>query len=100
MPHRELYDRVHKALFALPWEFETDINIVGIAVTDLYTFNSALGAAIEQSVVENLNKLRPVWDPDGKYKLYRFVRRLKFFLMYVCRVLKLTEAQMLLWELN
>ena len=52
-PHRALYDRVVKALYALPWEFETDINIVGIRVTDLYTFNSALGAAIEQSVVEN-----------------------------------------------
>lgn len=77
--HRELYDRVVKALYALPWEFETDINIVGIRVTDLYTFNSALGAAIEQSVVENLNKLRPVWDPDDEYRLYRFVRQAQVF---------------------
>lgn len=73
--HRPLYDRVIKALYALPWEFETDINIVGIRVTDLYTFNSALGAAIESSVVENLNKLRTIWDPDDEYRLYRFVRQ-------------------------
>lgn len=78
-PHRELYDRVVKALYALPWEFETDINIVGIRVTDLYTFNSALGTAIEHSVVENLNKLRPVWDPDDQYRLYRFVRQGQVF---------------------
>ena len=77
--HRDLYDRVVKALYALPWEFDTDINIVGIRVTDLYTFNSALGAAIEQSVVENLNKLRPVWDPDDEYRLYRFVRQAQVF---------------------
>lgn len=77
--HRELYNRVVKALYALPWEFDTDINIVGIRVTDLYTFNSALGAAIEQSVVENLNKLRPVWDPDDEYRLYRFVRQAQVF---------------------
>lgn len=77
--HRELYDRVVKALYVLPSEFETDINIVGISVTDLYTFNSALGAAIEQSVVANLNKLRPIWDPDNKYRLYRFVRQAQVF---------------------
>lgn len=77
--HRALYDRVIRALYALPWEFETDINIVGIRLTDLYTFNSALGAAIEQSVVANLNKLRPVWDPDDEYRLYRFVRQAQVF---------------------
>lgn len=78
-PHRDLYDRVIKALHALPWDFDTNINISGIRVTDLHTFNSALGAAIEQSVVENLNKLRSVWDPDETYRLYRFHRQSQVF---------------------
>lgn len=72
--HRKLYDRVLQALEILPTEFETDINIVGIHATDLHSFNTAIGAAIEQSVVENLNKLRSVWDPEGDYRLYRFIR--------------------------
>lgn len=77
--HRELYDRVLKALYALPGDFDTDISITGVRVTDLHTFNTALGAAIEQSVVENLNKVRSIWDPDERYKLYRFVRQPQVF---------------------
>jgi hypothetical protein len=45
----------------------------------LYTLSSALGAAIEQSVVDNLNALRPMWDPDKEYGLYSFVRQNQVF---------------------
>jgi hypothetical protein len=41
--------------------------------------NSALGAAIEQSVVESLNDLRPLWDPDKAYAEYSFVRQTQQF---------------------
>jgi hypothetical protein len=70
---------VLKALYALPGDFDTDISITGVRVGDLHTFNTALGAAIEQSVVENLNKIRSIWDPDERYKLYRFVRQPQVF---------------------
>lgn len=77
--HRQLYDRVLDALYALPDFFKTSLNISGARVTDLYTLNSALGALLEQAVVDGLNSLRPVWDPGGAYKLYSFVRQNQVF---------------------
>jgi hypothetical protein len=78
-PHRRFYDRVIDALYALPDSFRTSLNIAGVRVTDLYTLNSALGASIEQSVVDNLNALRPIWDPDNQYQLYGFIRQNQVF---------------------
>lgn len=77
--HRVLYDRVIDALYALPGLFENSLNISGIRVTDLHTLNNALGASIEQSVVDNLNELRKIWDPDNDYQLYSFVRQPQTF---------------------
>src|SRR5271166_4097559 len=70
-----LYQRVVNALYALPGLFKTALNISGVRATDLYTLNSALGASIEESVVDNLNALRAIWDPDGAFQLYAFVRQ-------------------------
>lgn len=47
--------------------------------TDLHTMNTALGAAIEQSVVDSLNELRSLWDPDNQYAKYSFVRQSQTF---------------------
>ncbi|MCJ8510611.1 hypothetical protein MUU53_22395 [Rhizobium lemnae] len=77
--HRELYDRVLDTLHALPARFRTALRIAGISATDLFTLNTPLGAAIESSVVENLNDLRELWDPDGKYEIYSFVRQAQVF---------------------
>lgn len=77
--HRALYDRVLNALHALPSRFRTSLRIAGISATDLFTLNTPLGAAIEQSVVESLNDVREVWDPDGTYELYSFVRQAQVF---------------------
>lgn len=77
--HRELYDRVLDALHALPARFRTSLRIAGISATDLFTLNTPLGAAIEASVVENLNDLRELWDPDRKYEIYSFVRQAQVF---------------------
>jgi hypothetical protein len=41
--------------------------------------NTPLGAAIEASVVENLNQLRELWDPQGNYEVYSFVRQAQVF---------------------
>lgn len=77
--HRALYDRVIDALHALPSRFRTSLRIAGISATDLFTLNTPLGAAIESSVVENLNDLRELWDPDGQYEVYSFVRQAQVF---------------------
>ena len=77
--HRPLYDRVVDALHALPSRFQTSLKIAGISATDLFSLNTPLGAAIEASVVDNLNVLRDLWDPDGKYEVYSFVRQSQVF---------------------
>lgn len=78
-PYRALYDRVIEALHALPERFETSLRIEGVPATDLFTMNSALGAAIEKGVVDSLNGLRDFWDPHGAYADYRFVRQTQVF---------------------
>jgi hypothetical protein len=55
------------------------LHIAGISATDLFTLNTPLGAAIEASVVDNLNSLRELWDPEGKYEIYSFVRQAQVF---------------------
>lgn len=78
-PHRELYLRVRNALHALPARFRTSLRVAGISAVDLFTLNTPLGAAIEQSVVDSLNDVREIWDPDGNYKLYSFIRQAQVF---------------------
>lgn len=77
--HRPLYDNVIAALYALPDRFTTPLHIEGVPANDLFTMNSALGAAIEKSVVESLNELRGLWDPDDRYADYSFVRQTQRF---------------------
>lgn len=77
--HADLYARVKVALFALPDRFETPLQVEGVPVTDLFTMNAALGAAIEKSVVDSLNELRALWDPEEQYASYRFIRQAQCF---------------------
>ena len=77
--HHALHKRVREALFSLPLHFRTQTNIEGISATDIFTLNSALGATIENQVVNTLNLMRPVWDSDGTYRQYAFVRQAQTF---------------------
>lgn len=77
--HLDLYRAVYETLFALPAYFKSSLHIKGVLATDLYTFNSALGATIENQIVEALNELRETWDPGNEYRLYRFVRQAQRF---------------------
>lgn len=77
--HYQLYKRIVDSLYALPDNFATSLFIEGIPATDLFTLNTALGAAIEQSVVDSLNNLRDFWDPDKRYADYYFVRQSQRF---------------------
>lgn len=78
-PHRKLYENVIKTLYALPEEFRTSLHISDFRATDVFTLNTALGASIEDAVVNGLNSLREVWDPTGRYALYRFERQAQAF---------------------
>lgn len=75
----QLYRDVREAIYSLPAYFRTETNIEGISATDIFTLNTALGATIENQVVETLNQMRTVWDPDGEYALYHFVRQSQTF---------------------
>lgn len=77
--HKRLHERVIEALEALPAHWRPTNSFSGIPVTDLHTLAANLGATIEDQVVETLNSMRPVWDPDRKYGLYRFVRQPQSF---------------------
>jgi len=78
-PHKKLWRGVVDALKALPAHFHSDTFIEGVNATDVFTLNSALGATIENQVVETLNTIRSVWDPDNKYGTYLFVRQPQSF---------------------
>lgn len=77
--HKELWRGVRDALMALPAHFHSDTFIEGISAIDIFTLNSALGATIENQVVETLNSIRNVWDPFGKYGTCVFVRQPQSF---------------------
>lgn len=77
--HIELWRAVRKAVYTLPSRFESDLVISGVLATDLFAFNSSLGATIEEQVVVSLNKLRSIWDPEQKYALYIFERQPQTF---------------------
>jgi hypothetical protein len=70
---------VREALVSLPLHFRTQTNIEGISAIDIFTLNSALGATIENQVVNTLNLMRPLWDCDGSYRQFVFVRQAQTF---------------------
>jgi len=78
-PHKKLWLGVRDALKALPAHFHSDTFIEGVNATDVFTLNSALGATIENQVVETLNTIRSVWDPENRYGTYLFVRQPQSF---------------------
>lgn len=77
--HFHLWANVKTAIFALPSRFESELVISGVLATDLFAFNSSLGATIEEQVTVSLNELRSVWDPNNQYALYRFERQPQTF---------------------
>jgi hypothetical protein len=74
-----MWREVREALMALPTSFRSDTFISGIRATDIFTLNSVLAATIEDQVVASLNDMRNLWDPEGRYKAYRFVRQSQTF---------------------
>jgi len=77
--HITVWQGVRAALYALPSHFESDLVISGVLAPDLFSFNSSLGATIEEQVVASLNRLTTVWDPSNRYALYQFERQAQVF---------------------
>lgn len=77
--HYELWKAVQKALYTLPSRFASELVISGVLATDLFAFNSSLGATIEEQVIASLNRLRSVWDAEQRYALYSFERQPQTF---------------------
>ena len=69
-----LAHNVSEALRALPIYFRTATRIEGLDVGDLFSLSGVLGSSIESQVVETLNGIREVWDPDDRWPRHRFVR--------------------------
>ena len=74
-----LLDNVKDAIRALPVYYSSQTFIEGLESTDLFSLNSVLGGSIEIQVVETLNKVREVWDPEDEWPEYRFERQSQTF---------------------
>lgn len=94
--HKALYDNLLKTLYALPSFFKTDLLISGVLATDLFTFNTSLGATIEAQVVEALNAVRGSWDPSQRYAAYSFARQSQRFPDVILRTAADIEPKILL----
>lgn len=78
-PERELVSHVRDALSALPAYFQTATRIEGLEGGEMFNLSAVLGSAIEVQVVETLNRIREVWDPDNRWPRHRFVRSAQTF---------------------
>lgn len=77
--HFDLWKRVREALYALPSHFDSSTSIDGMLAPDIFTLHGALGATIEDQVVQTLNLIRVVWDPEKQYETYGFIRQPQTF---------------------
>lgn len=77
--HRELWDRVKDALSILPEHFDFPTLIEGIPAPDIPSANTLLGSGIEAHIPRALNRIRHIWDPDGKYEEFSFTRQPQVF---------------------
>lgn len=78
-PLGRLLHNLRNALRALPVYFSSGTHIEGLEAGDLFSLNSVLGGTIEIQVVETLNRIRQVWDPDGEWDGYHFARMAQSF---------------------
>ena len=74
-----LVRQVMDAITALPVYFRTTTRIEGLEAADLFSLNAVLGSTIEVQVVQTLNRIRAVWDPENMLPRHRFVRSSQTF---------------------
>ncbi len=78
-PHLQMWKRVNSLFFSLPNYFKTDLSISGINVTETFSVGGALTSIVDSQVVDILNRLRNVWDPENEYSDYAFIRQSQTF---------------------
>ena len=78
-PHKALWERVKDALSVLPEHFDFPTIIEGVPAPDIPSANTFLGSGIEAHIPKALNRMREMWDPEGKYEDYAFVRQPQVF---------------------
>lgn len=69
-----LVGTVKEAIRSLPAHFRSATVLEGMDAGDLFSLNTALGGTIEVQLVESLNRMRDVWDPEGRWSTFRFER--------------------------
>ena len=63
--HYSLWDKVNDLIYSLPNYFKTDLIVKGINVTEIFSIGSAFTTVVDTQVVEILNRLRGIWDPEN-----------------------------------
>ncbi len=77
--HFVLWRRVKDALNALRFISGVIPSLKGSTRQHLYAQLNALGATIENQVVETLNQMRSVWDSENRYQTFAFIRQPQSF---------------------
>lgn len=75
----KLLENVKDSLRAVPAYFDSGTHIEGLEAGDLFNLNAVLGSSIEVQVVDTLNRIRKVWDPDDEWPEHRFERSSQTF---------------------
>jgi hypothetical protein len=75
----KLLTNVKDALRSISAYFDSGTHIEGLEAGDLFNLNSVLGSSIEVQVVDTLNRIRKVWDPDDEWPEHGFERSSQTF---------------------
>lgn len=75
----KLLTNVKDALRSISAYFDSGTHIEGLEAGDLFNLNSVLGSSIEVQVVDTLNRIRKVWDPDNEWPEHGFERSSQTF---------------------
>ncbi len=78
-PHFKMWERIDDIIYSIPAYFETELLIKGINVTEIFSVGGAFASVVENQVVDILNNLRNIWDPESEYADYAFVRQSQTF---------------------
>lgn len=75
----EVWNSTKSLLYSIPNHFQTDLSIRGVNVTEIFSVGGLFSGILETQIVETLNRLRGIWDKDGRYFPYSFVRQPQHF---------------------
>jgi hypothetical protein len=77
--HLKVWETTRALLLSVPNYFQTDLLIRGVNATEIFSIGPVFSSILESQIIETLNRLRNVWDKDGKYSSFAFFRRSQAF---------------------